>query len=167
MAKPFLKIGFCLRIQNTTRVEGKPIFLDASHAFGGPEWDSSCLKWDAHHIEVRSPYLRGIVTEANQFDPWLRRIESVPDQRHSRRCSSRVGSSVRLRVGNMSISAQDSNRLCTKVSRLGQLAKASVGIAVECAEHLSQKRVVIPILSGMKGAVSLSANRMPRFDTWD
>jgi len=58
-------------------VQGKPTFLDASHAFGGVKWDCSRLKWDALHFEIRSPYLRGVVVEANEFDPWLRRIESV------------------------------------------------------------------------------------------
>lgn len=52
-----------------------PIFLDASHAFAGAEWNAETLKWS--DIRVRSPYLEGILLDRTQFGPWLERIQSV------------------------------------------------------------------------------------------
>lgn len=57
--------------------DGDPLFLDASAAFGGLEWDRDLLKWQDTAIDVKSPYLEGIITQYAQFDPWLERIETA------------------------------------------------------------------------------------------
>jgi len=56
--------------------DGLPLFLDASIALGGLEWDDNKLQWK--HISFdRSVYLYGFKFEMTRFEPWLKRIERI------------------------------------------------------------------------------------------
>lgn len=54
-----------------------PIFLDASFAFGGDQWDSSKLRWSDEAFNILSPYLEGMITDLSQFDIWLDKLSEV------------------------------------------------------------------------------------------
>jgi hypothetical protein len=57
---------------------GSPLFLDASIALGGLEWDMGKLHWDLAGIFFEhSPYLQGILTDRDQFAAWMKRIEGI------------------------------------------------------------------------------------------
>ncbi len=57
--------------------EGKPFFLDASCAFGGTDWEETSLVWEPAAIDIRSPYLEGVLTELDRFQPWLARLQAI------------------------------------------------------------------------------------------
>jgi len=55
--------------------EGYPIFLDASAAFYGFDWNIDELVWNRTSIDIKSPYLEGIVTEFERFDKWIETLQ--------------------------------------------------------------------------------------------
>lgn len=59
---------------------GSPLFLDASIALGGLEWEAGKLYWDCAGIYFdHSPYLQGILTDRDQFATWVERIEGIKE----------------------------------------------------------------------------------------
>jgi hypothetical protein len=64
--------------------DGRPIFLDATFAFGyvDQEWDKGKLIWSdtALNLEL-SPYLSGIVVNIANYDVWIRRIKGVTQEK--------------------------------------------------------------------------------------
>jgi hypothetical protein len=66
------------------RQNGSPVFLDASMAFGGLDWDTSLLQWVEHRMHFdRSPYLSGFLNDFSQFDPWLKKLQSTGNKVYS------------------------------------------------------------------------------------
>jgi hypothetical protein len=57
--------------------DGKPMFLDASMAFGGIEWQKERLVWIPHHFNADAVYFDNIISEIKEFEPWLGKVESV------------------------------------------------------------------------------------------
>lgn len=64
---------------------GEPIFLDGSSAFGGSEWSLEDTEWSDTAIDIHSPYLEGVLTDHDCFEPWLKRLEhiAIPDLQDS------------------------------------------------------------------------------------
>jgi hypothetical protein len=61
--------------------KGSPVFLDASIALGGLEWEVEKLRWEDTRIDFNhSPYLQGILTDCDQFATWLERIERIEEK---------------------------------------------------------------------------------------
>lgn len=56
--------------------EGHPVFLDASIALGGLEWDENKLKWTMV-IPDRSIYLVGYVSDLSKFVPWIDKVKRI------------------------------------------------------------------------------------------
>lgn len=56
---------------------GRPVFLDASCAFIGLDWDDMALTWDATRIDARSPYLQGLSFSSILLEPWIERIQAI------------------------------------------------------------------------------------------
>lgn len=63
---------------------GRPVFLDASFAFGGCEWDVSKLKWPRVVFDIRSPYLEGILTELDCMEYWIGQLNNIEIESYSR-----------------------------------------------------------------------------------
>ena len=59
------------------RSDGKPMFVDASMAFGGGAWREERLKWVPRHFKKGAIYLEEIISDTRQFEPWLDRVDSV------------------------------------------------------------------------------------------
>jgi len=57
--------------------DGKPMFVDASMAFGGEKWREQRLKWIPCHFKKGAIYLEQIISDGTQFEPWLDRVDSV------------------------------------------------------------------------------------------
>jgi len=57
--------------------DGKPMFLDASMAFGGEKWREERLEWIPRHFKKGAIYLEEIISDSTQFEPWLDRVDSV------------------------------------------------------------------------------------------
>lgn len=57
-------------------IDGKPMFLDASDALGGIEWDENKLTF-SHIFFETAPYLSGFNFKMNKFEPWLDKIEQI------------------------------------------------------------------------------------------
>jgi len=59
---------------------GQPMFLDASCAFGGLEWNEGALRFDDTHIDVQSPFLHGILDNLDGYRPWLERLDGLSQE---------------------------------------------------------------------------------------
>ena len=57
--------------------DGKPMFLDASMAFGGEKWREERLEWIPRHFKKGAIYLEEIIFDSTQCEPWLDRVDSV------------------------------------------------------------------------------------------
>jgi hypothetical protein len=63
---------------------GSPIFLDASMAFWGLDWDVNRLQWTESGIHLaRSPYLSGFVLDQGKFLPWLEKLGGIASEVYS------------------------------------------------------------------------------------
>src|SRR5882724_987499 len=59
---------------------GDPIFLDASYAFGGLEWDEDKLQFNDTHLDIQSHFLGGVLENLDEYTPWLERIDSLSQE---------------------------------------------------------------------------------------
>lgn len=56
--------------------DGRPRFLDASHAFGGEAWSPTPVEWDRGTIDMQYPYMHGVITERGMHEAWLAPLEN-------------------------------------------------------------------------------------------
>lgn len=78
-----------LLIEDTTydtlhkNINGRPIFLDASIALGGLEWDETKLSFKHIFFET-SPYLCGFKFDMANFEPWINKIDSIKASKYNK-----------------------------------------------------------------------------------
>jgi len=53
---------------------GQPLFLDASHAFGGDSWKADTPFWEDVAIDAKCPYMEGVLTDTAVHEAWLSRL---------------------------------------------------------------------------------------------